>query len=126
MNLENHSVTTDIRNVKTIGELLTEHPLIQHLRQMKKKSSDTITMRLNIELADNGIIIRDRDCPDAITLATAKGDWRNEDHSDEHTAVGKRVYEWLMDVVLGESDPSEILVTGFDIDINARCIGRGK
>ena len=126
MNLENHSVTTDIRNVKTIGELLTEHPLIQHLRQMKKKSSDTMTMRLNIELADNGIIIRDRDCPDVITLATAKGDWHNEDHGDEHTAVGKRVYEWLMDVVLGEADPSEILVTGFDLDINARCIGREK
>ena len=126
MDLENHSATTDIRSVKTIGELLTEHPLIQHLRQMKKKSSDTMTMRLNIELADNGIIIRDRDCSDAITLATAKGDWHNEDHSDEHTAVGKRVYEWLMDVVLGESDPSEILVTGFDLDINARCIGRGK
>ena len=115
-----------MREARHIRELLLEHPLIQRLITMNKtKTTEPMTMKMTIELADNGIILRNPDCEDDVTLAIEKGSWTDSiDKSDEYNAIGKRVLDWLMDVVLGETSPQEVTVTGFDIDINARCTGR--
>lgn len=90
-----------------------------------KKTTEPMSMKMVIELADNGIIIRDPEWEDDVTLAISKGQY-DEDHTDEYKEIGKRVYDWLVNVVRGESEPDEIIVTGFDIDINARCTGRSR
>ena len=80
-------------------------------------------MRMNIEMADNGIIIRNPDCEDEVTLAMEKGEWTDSiDHSDEHKAIGYKVYHWLMDVVLEKH--TDFIITNFDIEITATCKGR--
>ena len=85
-------------------------------------------LRLNIELADNGIIIRNRDFEDEITLAIEKeirvGDVQiNIDHSEEHKKIGRKIYNWLIDEVLQEHC-DELIITNFDLDITATCKGR--
>lgn len=91
----------------------------------KKKTTEAKTMKMIIEMADNGIIIRNPDCEDDVTLALEKGEWTDcIDKSDEYKAVGEKILDWLINVVLGDSAPNEIIVTGFDLDINARCTGR--
>lgn len=82
-------------------------------------------MKISIELADNGIIIRNPDREDDVTLALSRGQY-GEDRTDEHNAIGKMVLDWLMNVVLTEQNLSLILPTGFDIDINAKCFGRER
>ena len=75
-------------------------------------------MRMNIELADNGIIIRNPDNEDEVTLAMEKGEWTdNLDHSDEYKAIGRKIYSWLMDVVIQEH--SDFIITNFDIEVVA-------
>lgn len=88
-------------------------------------------IRMNIELADNGIIIRDPDCEDNVTLALdGKGQHRigeygyDIDHSDVYKAIGKKVYDWLLDVVIQEHQ--DFITTNFDIDIIATCKGRER
>lgn len=91
----------------------------------KEKTTEPMTMKMFIELADNGIIIRNPECGDEVTLALEKGGYPEcIDHTDEYKAIGKKVYDWLMNVLLGEQDPREIITTGFDLDIVARCSGR--
>ena len=83
-------------------------------------------MRKNIELADNGIIIRNPDCEDDITLAItseAKTIYNERDLSNEYKAIGKKIYDWLLDVVIQEHE-SDLIITNFDIDIVATCKGR--
>jgi hypothetical protein len=89
----------------------------------KKKTTEAMTMKISIELADNGIIIRNPDCEDDVTLALSRGQY-GEDRTDEYNAIGKIVFDWLMNVVLTEQNLSLILPTGFDIDINTKCFGR--
>ena len=80
-------------------------------------------MRMNIELADNGIIIRNPENEDEVTLAMEKGEWTdNLDHSDEYKAIGKKVYDWLTEVVLQEH--TDFIITNFDIEVAATCKGR--
>ena len=80
-------------------------------------------MRMNIELADNGIIIRNPDCEDEVTLAVEKeaadGMW----YGSEERAIGKKIYSWLMDVVIQEHE-GELIITNFDIEVVATCKGR--
>ena len=80
-------------------------------------------MRMNIELADNGIIIRNPDCKDEVTLAVEKeaadGMW----HGSEERAIGRKIYSWLMDVVIQEHE-GELIITNFDIEVVATCKGR--
>lgn len=79
---------------------------------------------MNIELADNGIIIRNPDCEDDITLAVTKGEFNTGfDHSDEHRKIGRKIYNWLMEEVLHEPG-SDLIITNFDLDITATCKGR--
>ena len=83
-------------------------------------------MRMNIELADNGIIIRNPDCEDDITLAItseAKTIYNERDLSNEYKAIGRKIYDWLLDVVIQEHE-SDLIITNFDIDVVATCKGR--
>ena len=69
-------------------------------------------MRMNIELADNGIIIRNPECEDEVTLAVEKSEPR---------AIGQKIYSWLMDVVLEKH--TDFIITNFDIEVVATCKG---
>ena len=87
-------------------------------------------MRMNIELADNGIIIRNPENEDEVTLAMNVGGTRKADgygydidHTDEYKAIGRKIYDWLLDVVIQEHD-TELVITNFDIDVVATCKGR--
>lgn len=86
-------------------------------------------MRMNIEMADNGIIIRNPDSEDEVTLALTgggvnlnKGYGYEINHGEEYKAIGKKVYDWLLDVVIHEHD-TELVITNFDIEITATCKG---
>ena len=82
-------------------------------------------MRMNIELADNGIIIRNPENEDEVTLAMNGGGTRKADgcgydidHGEEYKAIGKKIVDWLLDVVIQEHE-GELVITNFDIDITA-------
>ena len=85
-------------------------------------------MRINIELADNGIIIRNPENEDEVTLALESGRHKSDgygydiDHSEEHRLIGQKIYSWLMDVVIEKH--TDFIITNFDIDITATCKGR--
>lgn len=80
-------------------------------------------MRMNIELADNGIIVRNLDSEDDVTLALEKIVDFSSDHSDEFRLIGEKIYSWLTDVVI-LAHKDELIITDFDIDIVATCKGR--
>lgn len=83
-------------------------------------------MKLNIELADNGIIIRNPNCEDDVSVAVtseAKTIYNERDLVNEYKAIGEKVYDWIMDVVMPEHD-TELIITNFDLDITATCKGR--
>ena len=83
-------------------------------------------MRMNIELADNGIIIRNPDCEDDITLAITsevRTIYNQKDLSNEYKAIGRKIYDWLLDVVIQEHE-GDLIITNFDIDVVATCKGR--
>ena len=82
-------------------------------------------MRMNIELADNGIIIRNPECEDDVTLAITS-DARtiyNEKDLTIIMAIGRKIYDWLLDVVIQEHK-DDLIITNFDIDVVATCKGR--
>ena len=81
-------------------------------------------MRMNIELADNGIIIRNPECEDEVTLAIsgAKNIYNERDLSNEYKAIGQKIYDWLLNEVLLKNE-SDIVITNFDIEITAACKG---
>ena len=82
-------------------------------------------MRMNIELADNGIIIRNPDEEDEVTLAITSNDYINRDEHDlknEYQAIGKKIYDWLLNVVI--EDHTDFIITNFDIDVVVTCKGR--
>ena len=83
-------------------------------------------MKLNIELADNGIIIRNPNCEDDVSVAVTneiKTIYNERDLTNEYKAIGKKVYDWLQNVVIPEYD-TELVITNFDLDITATCKGR--
>ena len=80
-------------------------------------------MRMNIELADNGIIIRNLENEDEVTIAQTALNFHEKDSVNEHQAIGKKIYDWLMDVVIQEHE-GELVITNFDIDVVATCKGR--
>lgn len=83
-------------------------------------------MKLNIELADNGIIIRNPNCEDDVSVAVTneiKTIYNERDLTNEYKAIGRKVYDWLLDVVIPEYD-TELVITNFDLDITATCKGR--
>ena len=92
----------------------------------KQATAPAECLKMNIELADNGIIIRNPDCEDDITLAItseARTIYNERDLSNEYKAIGKKIYDWLLDVVIQEHE-SDLIITNFDIDVVATCKGR--
>ena len=84
-------------------------------------------MRLDIEFADNGIILRSPECKDDVCLALAKelapnGYQINIDHSDEYKAIGKKIYDWLNGDVATKWR-GLWSITGAKLDITATLTG---
>lgn len=90
-------------------------------------------MRLVIEFADNGIILRNPELEDEVTLALTKivefdphvSRERYEFvHDDEYRAIGKKIYDWLIEEVVR---PSGMWIsTGAELDITATLTGRER
>ena len=87
-------------------------------------------MQLTIEFADNGIILRNPDLDDDVTLAlTGEGTHRENgfgyeiDHNAEYRAIGKKIYDWLTEVVVAEYSGC-IITTAAELDITATLQGR--
>lgn len=93
-----------------------------------EKTKDSIKRMLNEQWrkACNGIIIRNPDCKDEVTLAItseARGIYGERDLTNEYKAIGRKIYSWLMDVVIQEYK-DDMIITNFDIDVTATCKGR--
>ena len=84
-------------------------------------------MQLTIEFADNGIILRNPELEDEVTLALLGLDegGYNVIHDEEYKAIGKKIYDWLVEVVVPEHSGTWIS-TGADLDITATLTGRER
>jgi hypothetical protein len=97
----------------------------------KKDNRPREMMRLAIEFADNGIVLRNPDCGDEVLVAlhhaTRKesGYGFDVDHSDEYRAIGRIIYNWLTEVAAAEHE-DEWITTGAELDIVATLNGREK
>jgi hypothetical protein len=86
-------------------------------------------MQLMIEFADNGIILRNPELEDEVTLALIKekhkevGYGYDIDHSEEYRVIGKKIYDWLTEVVVAEYS-GYLVTTGAELDITATLNGR--
>lgn len=70
-------------------------------------------MRMNIELADNGIIIRNTENEDEVTIALEKSEPR---------VIGQKIFSWLETVA--HDHKNDFIITNIDIDITATFKGR--
>ena len=100
---------------------------------MAKENRPKEKMRLVIEFADNGIILRNPELEDEVTLALTKvveydphvsRDRYEFVHDDEYKAIGKKIYGWLNNVVAEYSDM--LVCTGAEFDITATLTGRER
>lgn len=98
---------------------------------MKTKDIKNEKMTFSIEFADNGIIIRGAEHPDDVQLAltgpgTPKkvGYGYDIDHTEEYKAIGRRIYQWLMDTIVPEAAAFDFIMTGAKLDIEATIEGR--
>lgn len=87
-------------------------------------------MQLTIEFADNGIILRNPELEDEVTLALTKETTSTSmeraydlDHSEEYRVIGKKIYDWLTEVVVAEYS-GYLVTTGAELDITATLNGR--
>ena len=87
----------------------------------KQATAPAECLKMNIELADNGIIIRNPDEEDEVTLALHRDD-SDRARDDEYKAIGKKVFDWLMDEII--ENRTDLIITNFDIDVVATCKGR--
>ena len=79
----------------------------------KVTSNPKEKMRMNIELADNGIIIRNPENEDEVTIALEKSEPR---------AIGQKIFNWLETVA--HDHKNDFIITNIDIDITATFTGR--
>ena len=89
-------------------------------------------MQLTIEFADNGIILRNPELEDEVTLAlTGECTHKpydygyNIDHSEEYRAIGKKICDWLTEVAVSEHAETWIS-TCAELDITATMTGRER
>ncbi len=85
-------------------------------------------MRLTIEFADNGIILRNPDKEDEVTLAVHPDTGYNPkgaDYSEEYKAVGQKIYDWLINVAV-EDHSYDWISTGAELSITATLCGRAN
>lgn len=96
---------------------------------VKTKDNPVESMRLDIEFADNGIILRTPDCEDEVTLALTGSEMREAgyaygiDHSQEYRAIGKKIYDWLTEGAVAEHS-GHWISTGANLHIKAELTGR--
>lgn len=93
-----------------------------------KRSKKVEVMNLNIELADNGIIIRNEANEDEVTLALERDERFNDEkdrRQDMYKAIGEKIYDWLMDDVINKQS-DELIVTNFELDICVECVGKKR
>ena len=97
---------------------------------MKTSERPKERMALTIEFADNGIILRNPELEDEVTLAlTDTGTHKPEgygydiDHSEEFRAIGRMIYNWLVDVAVPEH-ADRWITTGAELAITATLTGR--
>ena len=89
-------------------------------------------MQLTIEFADNGIILRNPELEDEVTLAlttettsTSLARICDFDHTEEYRAIGKKIYDWLTEVAV--ADHADYWVsTGAELNITATLTGRER
>lgn len=95
----------------------------------KKDNRPKGKLRLTVEFADNGMILRDRDTesPDNVWLAlfgeTNHDGVYDYDHTEEYKTIGRRVYKWLTEEFLSDHFATWCC-TGAELDINATLTGR--
>lgn len=82
-------------------------------------------MKLTIEFADNGIILRNPDFEDDVRLALHGMNGYDIDHSEEYKEIGRKVYDWLTEVVICDH-AKEWIATGAELSIVATLKGREK
>ena len=99
---------------------------------MTKKNNPVEQMKLDIEFADNGIILRNPDCEDEVTLALTKETTSTSlarlcdfDDTEKHRAIGKKIYEWLLEEAVPEHADYWI-TTGAKLHIKAELTGRKR
>ncbi len=99
---------------------------------MAKENRPKEKMRLVIEFADNGIILRNPELEDEVKLALTKkieyaeGAYRSRYdfvHDDEYKIIGQKIYDWLVEVVAPQYSDMWIS-TGAELDITATMTGR--
>lgn len=97
---------------------------------MAKDNRPKEKMQLTIEFADNGIILRDPAYDDLVTLAlTGEGVHKENGfgydfpHDEEYKAIGQKIYNWLVELVVPEYSGTWIS-TGAELDITATMTGR--
>ena len=96
----------------------------------KIKDNPVESMRLDIEFADNGIILRNPDDEDEVTLALTLEEKESEGkrtdwHAKKYRAIGKKIYDWLVDVVMAEHF-DDWVSTGAKLRIKAELTGRKR
>lgn len=98
----------------------------------KIKDNPVEQMKLDIEFADNGIILRNPDIEDEVTLAlrtettsTSMARVCDFDHTEEYRAIGKKIFDWLTDVVVPEHTDHWVS-TGAKLHIKAKLTGRAS
>jgi hypothetical protein len=97
----------------------------------KTKENPVEQMKLDIEFADNGIILRNPEIEDEVTLALTGSEMRESgydygiDHSQEYRAIGKKIYDWLTEVAITEH-ADRWITTGANLHIKAELTGRPK
>lgn len=96
----------------------------------KIKDNPVESMRLDIEFADNGIILRNPDIEDEVMLALTKETTSTSmarpydlDHTEEYRAIGKKIYDWLTEVAVAEHS-GHWVSTGANLHIKAELTGR--
>ena len=89
-------------------------------------------MQLTIEFADNGIILRNPECEDEVTLALTKETTSTSmaraydlDHTEEYRAIGKKIYDWLTEAAVAEHSDYWVS-TGAELNITATLTGRER
>lgn len=87
-----------------------------------------------IEFADNGIILRNPELEDEVKLALTKiveydphvsRDRYDFVHDDEYKVIGKKIYDWLVEVMVPEYSGTWVS-TGAELDITATLTGRER
>ena len=92
----------------------------------KIELAEVDSMKMNIELANNGIIIRQNLNALSAMLAVGTGlDGAIRDCDQEHQAIGRYIFNWLMTVrnKRGEEHQDDFFITNFDIEVRCKCQG---